>query len=35
MEHPFLFEEFTPAHATHISFASANRLVTPKASQVA
>ena len=28
MEHPFLVEEFTPAHATHIGFASANRLVT-------
>ena len=28
MEHPFLVEEFTPAHATHIGSASANRLVT-------
>jgi FAD binding domain/Berberine and berberine like len=28
MEHPFLVEEFTPAHAAHIGFASANRFVT-------
>ena len=26
MEHPFLVEEFTPAHTTHIDSASANRL---------
>ena len=28
MEHPFLVEEFTPAHTTHIGSASANRLAT-------
>ena len=28
MEHPFLVEEFTPAHTTHVASASANRLVT-------
>ncbi len=28
MEHPFLVDEFTPEHATHIGFASANRFVT-------
>jgi len=28
MEHPFLVEEFTPEHATHIGFASAHRFVT-------
>ena len=26
MEHPFLVEEFTPAHTTHIGSAAANRL---------
>lgn len=28
MEHPFLVEEFTPAHTTHIGSAPANRLAT-------
>jgi hypothetical protein len=31
MEHPFLVEELTPEHATHVGFASAKRLVTAEA----
>jgi hypothetical protein len=30
MEHPFLVDEFTPAHAPQLGFAPANHLVTPE-----